>query len=218
MTNTLNYLMTVALIPIIISVGCKKPKSPQPEDLNKHLFGIVYDANDGKQIQNCRIALYQTVNDGGLNNSYLKLAETYTDKNGNYSFNFKRSSEVSYAIEVVESPEGSIFTFFPTDIVVEKIHEKEIAVNLKATYLYYYGYINWQVIGDRGNERCYVTIDGGLETKVLQSESLTLRDRVFHRNLVHIKCRIENKNSIVKDTSYFEGALKRDTTFASIHF
>ncbi len=208
----------VAGITLLFGTGCKKKSNPPPEDLNKHVFGKVYDESDGQPLPHCLVALYQSVNDGSINNAYLKIAETYSDSNGDYAFYFKSDVSLRYAVELLQSSKGSIFSYFPTDIMPEKMKSKEIVMDLKANYLWYYGYINWRVIGNKGSDKCIIKINGGAPTEVLHNQERILRDLIFHTNLIRVEYRVEHQSQMVIDTSFFAGASKLDSTFIDINF
>jgi hypothetical protein len=145
------------LLFFLINLNCRKHTAPEPEDLNKHLSGKVYDQTDGERLNNCRVGLYKNIDDGSINNGYKKLAETYTDGNGNYEFAFTKVATESYAIQLEQSLPGYTEEYFPTDIQPQEERKKEIIVDIKVKPL---SYLKWHIVGDKGNASIFVNIGG----------------------------------------------------------
>lgn len=214
MKKSIQIFAAIALL-ILMSASCKKSPKPEPEDLNKHLYGKVYDETDGERLSNCKIGLYQHTADGSLNISYKKIAETYSDSNGNFEFYFTKIQSSNYAIQLEKRPTNFTMEVLPTAIQPQEERKKEISFDIKVKPL---GYVKWHVVGDQGNYKCFLDI-GGSGRDVYKGQDEILWEPSWANRNVNVSYAILNSNSIIiKDTSYDLLLPKHDTIFVEIHF
>ncbi|HOK38575.1 MAG TPA: hypothetical protein P5538_07850 [Bacteroidales bacterium] len=83
---------------IIVFVSCKK-------DENIIISGKITNAVDSSPISDTKVTLYgNAVNSGSYNAMYSKISETFTNENGNYSFEIKKKVYVKFRI-IIETDE-----------------------------------------------------------------------------------------------------------------
>lgn len=93
-----NTILCFLIISTIVFISCKKEE-------NIIISGRITNTVDSSPIPNAKVILYgNDVNSGSYNAMYSKIYETFTDENGNYSFEIERKVYVKFRI-IIETDE-----------------------------------------------------------------------------------------------------------------
>lgn len=208
-------LATTVLVMILTSSNCRKSPKPEPEDLNKHLTGRVYDKVDGEPMKGFKVCLYQwDYPDGSSSQVYKKLQEVHTDNNGNYEMFFTREHNLGYATEMETKAPGYTYEIIPADLSDQDLLKKEIHRDHPVESR---GYLKWHVIGDSTNVSCYLQIGGGGERVSHGSEEtfwVSFSANVLSKQDYSIK----RPDFTYFDTSFTLFYPKHDTVYVTTHF
>ncbi|MFQ3676164.1 MAG: carboxypeptidase-like regulatory domain-containing protein [Endomicrobiia bacterium] len=87
-----NTILCFLIISAIVFTTCKKEE-------NIIISGRITNVVDSSPIPNAKVILYENaVNSGSYNAMYSKISETFTDENGNYSFEIEQKVYVKFKI------------------------------------------------------------------------------------------------------------------------
>lgn len=160
MKRTALLFYTALAIVISINLHCTKTTQPEPENMNKHLFGKVFDRYDNTIVPNCTVSLYEGRFDGG-NMRYTKFAEQTTGSYGKYDFRFTRKPDVlTYVFNLDRTPPGFVCDYVFTglnDIPDAIMKKSEIDFDIPTVS---FGELKVRFIGD-GTGNKVILGDGG---------------------------------------------------------